>query len=118
MIRNWAFSVVSVYNTGRSLWVRTEGNFLDREVMAEVGSESWDGFGHGEVGTNWYKIQIHRQYKQRLRGRDGGTSELSQCRELWMTGQGKSDLEPTLALFAPNRPINWEMRFWDKEQRL
>ena len=82
MIRNWAFSVVSVYNTGRSLWVRTEGNFLDREVMAEVGSESWDGFGHGEVGTNWYKIQTHRQYKQRPRGRDGGTSELPQCRDM------------------------------------
>ena len=30
----------------------------------------------------------------------------------------KSDLEPKLALFAPNRPINWEMRFWGKEQRL
>lgn len=52
MIRNWVFSVVSVCNTGRLLWVRTEGNFLDREVMAEVGSESWDEFGHGELGTN------------------------------------------------------------------
>ena len=28
-----------------------------------------------------------------------------------MTGQEKSDLEPMLALFAPNTPINWEMRF-------
>lgn len=32
--------------------MRTEANFLDREVMAEVGSESWDEFGHGGVGTD------------------------------------------------------------------
>lgn len=27
--------------------MRTEANFLDREVMAEVGSESWDEFNGG-----------------------------------------------------------------------
>ena len=51
MIRNWAYSAMSVYNTERLLWVKTMRNFLDREVMAKVDFESWDEFGYGEVGT-------------------------------------------------------------------
>lgn len=67
MIRNWVFSVVSVCNTGRLLWVRTEGNFLDREVMAEWVLKA----GMNLVMVSWGQTDIKFRYTGNITGGSG-----------------------------------------------
>lgn len=62
-------------------------NFVYKVVIAKVGLECWEEFGHGEVGTKQFKIQMERQHKQRPSGRKGNSTQLPQCSDLWTEGR-------------------------------